>query len=99
MMRSMITQAVEKQHPVFKYVLADNWVWSSDSLLFIHQLKKYFLMDMKSNRLCMFAATDRNKGQWSSLDKLSLAPEQPVTVWLKDPSLQTGTVRWEKCIL
>ena len=37
-------------------------------------------MDMKNNRLCMFTASDRNKSQWSSLDKLSLTPEQPVKV-------------------
>jgi hypothetical protein len=84
MMRSMISRAVEKQHPVFKNVLADSWFSSSDNLLFIHKLKKYFLMDMKSNRQCMFATSDRNKGQWSSLDKLSLTPEHPVQVWLKD---------------
>ncbi|MDR1115416.1 MAG: hypothetical protein LBL33_04595 [Tannerella sp.] len=42
------------------------------------------MMDMKSNRLCMFATSDRNKGQWSSMDKLSFTPEQPVQVWLKD---------------
>jgi hypothetical protein len=42
------------------------------------------MMDMKSSRLCMFAASDRNKGQWISLEKLSLRPEQPVKVWLKD---------------
>jgi hypothetical protein len=48
MMRSMITLAVEKQHPVFKYVLADSWFSSSDNLLFIHQLKEYFLMYMKA---------------------------------------------------
>jgi hypothetical protein len=41
-------------------------------------------MDMKSNRLCMFAMSDRNKGMWSSLDKLPLTPEQSVKVWLKD---------------
>ena len=41
-------------------------------------------MDMKSNRSCMFATSDRNKGGWSSLDKLPLIPEQPVKVWLKD---------------
>jgi hypothetical protein len=84
MMRLMITRAVEKQRPVFKYVLAASWFSSSDNLLFIHKLKKYFLMDMKSNRLCMFATSDRNKGQWSRLDKLSLTPEQSVQVWLKD---------------
>jgi hypothetical protein len=41
-------------------------------------------MDMKSNRLCQFATSDRTKGSWSSLDQLPLTPEQPVKVWLKD---------------
>jgi hypothetical protein len=84
MMRSMITQAMEKQHLPFKYVLADSRFSSSDNMLFIHKSKKYFLMDMKSNRLCMFAADDRNKGRWSRLDKLPLTPEQPVKEWLRD---------------
>ncbi|MDR1492643.1 MAG: transposase, partial [Planctomycetaceae bacterium] len=56
----------------------------SDNMLFIHRLKKYFLMDMKSNRLGQFATSDRTKGSWSSLDQLPLTPEQPVKVWLKD---------------
>jgi hypothetical protein len=80
----MIAQPVEQQHLVFRYVLADSWFSSSDNMIFIHKLGKYFLMDMKSNRLCMFARSDRNKGQWSSLNKLPLTPEQPVKVWLKD---------------
>ncbi|MDR1479189.1 MAG: hypothetical protein LBJ00_09620 [Planctomycetaceae bacterium] len=84
MMRSMIAQAVEQQYLVFRYVLANSWFSSSDNMLFIHKLGKYFLMDTKSNRLCMFATSDRNKGQWSSLDKLPLTPEQPAKVWLKD---------------
>ena len=44
-------------------------------------------MDMKSSRSCMFATSDRNKGRWSSLDKLPLIPKQPVKVWLKDPKI------------
>jgi hypothetical protein len=77
MMRSMLTQAVQQQHLVFRYVLADSWFSSSDNMLFIHRLKKYFLMDRKSNRLCQFAASDRTKCLWSSLDQLPLIPEQP----------------------
>jgi hypothetical protein len=57
-------------------------------MLFIDKLKKYFVMDMKSNRLCMFATQDRNKGQWTSLDKLPLQPEQPVKVWIKDLEIE-----------
>jgi hypothetical protein len=48
MMRSMITQAVEQQHLLFRYVLADSRFSSSNNMLFIHRFGKYFLMDMKS---------------------------------------------------
>jgi hypothetical protein len=84
MMRSMLKNAVENQHLKFRYVLADSWFSSSDNMLFIHRLKKHFVMDIKSNRLCMLATQDRNEGRWTNLDKLSLQPEQPVKVWIKD---------------
>jgi hypothetical protein len=88
MMRSMVKQAVESQHLKFRYVLADSWFASSDNMLFIDKLQKYFVMDVKSNRLCMFSTQDRNKGQWTSMDKLPLQPEQPVKVWIKDLSIE-----------
>jgi len=88
MMRSMIQQAIEKQHLKFRYVLSDSWFASSDNMLFINKLGKYFIMDIKSNRQCMFATQDRNKGQWTSLDKLPLQPEQPVKVWIKDLQIE-----------
>ena len=88
LMRSMLQQAVENQHLKFRYVLSESWFSSSDNMLFINKLKKYFVMDMKSNRLCMFSTQDRNKGQWTSLDKLPLQPEQPVNVWIKDLEIE-----------
>jgi hypothetical protein len=88
MMRSMLQQAVENQHLKFRYVLADSWFSSSDNLLFIDGLKKYFVMDMKSNRLCMFSAQDRNRGRRTSMDKLPLQAEQPVKVWIKDLAIE-----------
>jgi hypothetical protein len=84
MMRSMLKRAVENQHLKFRYALADSWFASSDNMLLIHKLKKFFVMDIKSNRLCMPAAQDRNEGQWTNLDKLSLQPKQLVLVWIKD---------------
>jgi len=88
MMRSMVKQAVDNQHIKFRYVLADTWFASSDNMLFIHKLKKFFVMDIKSNRLCMLASQNRNEGRWSSLDKLSLQPEIPVKVWIKDLEIE-----------
>jgi IS4 transposase len=88
MMRSMIQSAVDSQHLKFTYVLADSWFASSENMLFIDKLKKYFVMDIKSNRLCMFSTEDRNKGQWTSLDKLPLQAEQPVKIWIKDLKIE-----------
>jgi hypothetical protein len=88
MMRSMIEQAIENQHLKFRYVLADSWFSSSENMLFIDKKKKYFIMDMKSNRKCMFATHHRNKGQWTSLDKLPPEPEQPVNIWIKDLEIE-----------
>jgi hypothetical protein len=88
MLRSMVQQAVENQHLTFRYVLADSWFASSDNMFFIHKLEKYFVMDMKSNRLCMFSTQDRNKGQWTSLDKLLIQPGQPVKIWIKDLEIE-----------
>ena len=88
MMRSMIQQSVESQHLKFRYILADSWFASSDNMLFIDKLHKYFVMDVKNNRLCMFSTEDRNKGQWTSMDKLPLQPEQPVKVWIKDLAIE-----------
>ena len=88
MLRSMVKQAVEHQHLKFNDVLADSWFASSDNMLFIHKLRKRFVMDVKSNRLCMFSTEDRNKGGWTGLDKLLLQPEQPVKVWIKDLEIE-----------
>jgi hypothetical protein len=88
MMRLMVQQAMDTQQLKFRYVLADSWFSSSDNMLFIERMKKYFVMDVKSNRLCMFSTKDRNRGQWTSLDKLPLPPEQPVKVWIKDLEIE-----------
>jgi hypothetical protein len=39
---------------------------------------------MKSNRFSMFSTQDRNRGQWTGLDRLPLQPGQPAKVWIKD---------------
>jgi len=84
----MVQQAAENQHLKLCYVLADSWFALSDNMLYIDKLQKHFVMDVKSNRLCMFSTQDRNKGQWTNLDKLLLQPEHPVKVWIKDLQIE-----------
>jgi hypothetical protein len=44
LMHLMLQRAVKEQHLQFRYVLADSWFSSSDNLLFIDKLEKYFVM-------------------------------------------------------
>lgn len=83
MLREMVTQAIHNQL-IFKYVLADTWFASSENMRFIHRKKKFFLFDLKSNRHAVLSQKDRNQGNWSRIDKLAIADNTPVKVWLKD---------------
>jgi len=83
LMQNMIKQCIRNQLK-FQWVLADSWFASSDNMLFIHRKKKFFLMDMKSNRLVALSQKDRSAGKWSRLDQLNINPKTPVTIYLKD---------------
>jgi len=83
LMQQMIKQCIRNQLK-FQYVLADSWFASSDNMLFIHRKKKFFLMDMKSNRLIALSQKDRSAGNWIRLDELIINQKTPVKVFLKD---------------
>ena len=83
LMQQMIKQCIRNQLK-FQWVLADSWFASSDNMLFIHRKKKFFLMDMKSNRLVALSQKDRSAGKWIRLDELNITPKTPVKVFLKD---------------
>jgi hypothetical protein len=52
--RSMVEQSI-KNEILFDYVLADNWFGSNENMRFIHyDMKKKFIMRIKSNRLMKF---------------------------------------------
>lgn len=79
----MIVQCKRNQL-FFEWVLADSWFASSDNMLFIHRKKKFFLMDMKTNRLVALTQKDRSAGNWIRLDELDINPNTPVKVFIKD---------------
>jgi len=83
MMQLMIQQAIANQLK-FKYVLADTWFASSDNMRFIDKCKKFFIFDLKDNRLAALSQPMRSKGQWTRIDRLDLPDNTPVRVWLKD---------------
>jgi hypothetical protein len=83
LLRAMILQAIHNQLK-FKYVLADSWFGSSENMRFIHQKKKFFIFDMKSNRKVALSEKERNAGHWTRIDEIDIPDNTPVKVWLKD---------------
>ena len=80
--KSIVKQAVLNQVK-FEYVLADNWFGAKKNMEYIHDdLKKKFIFGIKSNRL----VTLSKKGQYLSLNSLSLEDNETRTVWLKGMS-------------
>lgn len=83
LLRNMIEQALRNQL-IFRYILADSWYASAENMRFIHRKGKYFIFDLKSNRMAAMSDADRNQGRWTRIDALAIPEDTPVQVWLKD---------------
>jgi hypothetical protein len=46
--------------------------------------QKYFIFDMKENRLAVTDEQARNQGLWQNISQLDVPENVPVKVWLKD---------------
>ena len=83
----MIEQCIHNQLK-FKYVLADSWFSSTDNMHFIAPKRKFFIFDLKDNRLAILAdqVNDKpnKKSLWTSITSLPILDNTPVKVWLKD---------------
>lgn len=87
MMQNMIQQTIHNQLK-FKYILADSWFASTDNMNFIATKKKFFIFDIKENRLAILAAESAEKpvgkSVWTNIKSLDFPNNTPVKVWLKD---------------
>lgn len=83
LMRSMLTVCVHN-NLLFKYVLADSWFASKENLNFIKlDLKKDFIMALKSNRTVALSKADRQKGHFVRVDSLNLEQGSTKKVYIK----------------
>ncbi len=82
-MQQMMAQAVHNQLK-FKYILADSWFASAANMRFIQKKKKFFIFDMKNNRMVALSEQDRNAGHFTRIDKTDIPDNTPREVWLKD---------------
>lgn len=84
LMQSMISQCIHNQL-IFKYVLADSWYASSANMQFIATKNKYFIFDLKDNRLATLETEKPGKKTtWTNISELAIPDNTPVKVWLKD---------------
>ncbi len=87
MLRESVDTAITNGLP-FKYVLADTWFASADNMAHTASKNKFFVFDMKENRLAVpgDASTGKpnKKADWQNIKSLDIAQGGSVSVWLKD---------------
>ncbi len=80
--RAMIQGACRKQMP-FGYVLADAWFACAETMNFVVEAKKQWIMPLKSNRRVARSEAAKERGRWTRLDALTLAEGALVTLHLE----------------
>ena len=79
----LLRQAVRNQMP-FKYVLNDVWFASAKNMMFIkHELKRDFIMPLKTNRKVALSLDDKKNGQYVRVDSLVLEENTVTTIYLE----------------
>lgn len=81
--QKMLKRVVRNQI-LFEYVLNDVWFASADNMMFVkHDLKKHFVMPLKSNRKVALSATDKRNGRFVAVDTLELEENVVQKIYLE----------------
>ena len=76
--------AVHNQIP-FRYVLNDVWFASAKNMKYVKlELRKDFIMPLKSNRKVVLSESDKQKGRFVAVETLELPASTAREVWLED---------------
>jgi hypothetical protein len=68
----------------FRYVLADSWYASAETMRLIHEdLKRYFVMPVKANRRFALSTLDKEQGRYQSVESLALEPNKVYLVYVE----------------
>jgi hypothetical protein len=80
----MLLQLCQHNQVQFKYVLNDTWFASADNMKFVKvNLKKEFVMPVKSNRKVALSLDDKKKGRYQGVEKLELPEGTTRTIYLE----------------
>lgn len=77
-------QAVYDNRIPFRYVLNDLWFASAENMRFVKlDLKKEFIMGLKSNRKVALSETEKAEGRYQRIDQLDLPEGTTLTIYLE----------------
>ena len=91
--RDLISQVVSNQVK-WQYLLNDSWFSSNENMNFIHHdLNKFFIMGLKSNRSIALTVKDKQQGRYEQIGSMSLENGVPKTVYLKGVSFPVQVMK------
>ena len=86
-------QMVHKNKIPFKYVLTDIWFASAENMCFVKlDLRKDFIMALKSNRKVAMSEDDKAQGKYQRIDQLELPERITQTIYLEGVPFQLHLV-------
>lgn len=81
--RQMLKMVCNNQIP-FQYVLNDLWFASAENMRYVKlDLKKEFIMALKSNRKVALSADDKANGMYQRIDHLEIPADTTLTIYLE----------------
>lgn len=81
--RQLLQEVVRNQIP-FRYVVNDVWFASAENMNFVvHDLKRHFVMPLKSNRKLALSLHDKQNRSYLSVDELSIETDTALTIFLE----------------
>jgi len=91
--RRLLKMVCHNQIP-FCYALNDLWFASAENMRFVKlDLKKEFIMALKSNRKVALSADDKNHGRYQRIDQLDLPEDTTLTIYLEGVPFPLQLVR------
>ena len=81
--RQLLQQIIHNQIP-FRYVVNDVWFASADNMMFVvHDLKRHFVMPLKTNRKLALSLEDKKNGHYVRVDELTIEPHTEMMIYLE----------------
>lgn len=80
-----LLQACVRNAIPFRYVINDVWYASAANMMFVkHQLKKHFIMPLKSNRKVALSLADKRQGTYVTVETLTIKEDTVQKIFLEE---------------